>query len=316
MEYYTKEFKSYKEQLKLLEERGIKFNIVSIEEAEKIISNINYYKFSGYIKVFEIETDKYDIEFNKIYELYKFDRKLASYIFEMVEKIEVAFKTKLIYNILERTKKLGPFGYLETSEWKDYSIKDKKTGKMKVKESRDILKDKMDFKKRVLEFTMRDIKPYIEHYFEKYKKESFIPLWILSEVIDFGMTMKMYEESVRDIQTKVAEELGNFKNKDLAFYLKSIKLIRNTVAHNGILWNFRFINRINKPLVNNYKFVDDKSFVAVLIVIVEILKYIDKDFDHTELKNMIKKFFKDNPTLVKKFGIKNGNIDMIDEILI
>ncbi len=52
MGYYTKEFKSYKEQLKLLEERGIKFNIISIEEAEKIISNINYYKFSGYIKVF------------------------------------------------------------------------------------------------------------------------------------------------------------------------------------------------------------------------------------------------------------------------
>lgn len=70
------------------------------------------------------------------------------------------------------------------------------------------------------------------------------------------------------------------------------------------------------PLVNNYKFVDDKSFVAVLIVIVEILKYIDKDFDHTELKNMIKKFFKDNTTLVKKFGIKNGNIDIIDKILI
>ena len=214
MGYYTKEFKSYKEQLKLLEERGIKFNIISIEEAEKIISNINYYKFSGYIKVFEIETDKYDIEFNKIYELYKFDRKLASYIFEMVEKIEVAFKTKLIYNILERTKELGPFGYLETSEWKDYSFKDEETGNSRMKKFRDILKDKMNFKKRILEFTMRDIKPYIEHYFEKYKKESFVPLWILSEVIDFGMTMKMYEESVRDIQTKVAEELGNFKNKD------------------------------------------------------------------------------------------------------
>ena len=167
---YRKEFKSYKEQLKLLEERGIKFNIITIEEAEKIISSINYYKFSGYIKVFEIETDRYDIEFNKIYELYKFDRKLASYVFEMVEKIEVAFKTKLIYNILERTKELGPFGYLETTEWKDYSFEDKETGNSRMKKFRDILKDKMEFKKRVLEFTMRDIKPYIENYFKKYKK--------------------------------------------------------------------------------------------------------------------------------------------------
>lgn len=147
MEYYIKNFKSYSEQVKIMEERGIKFNIITKLEAEKILSNINYYKISGYIKNFEIELDKYDIEFSKIIELYKFDRKLSSIIFEMIEQIEISFKTKLIYTILERTKDLGPFGYMETLEWKDYSVYNFKTKKYEVKKVNDILKDKLEFKK-------------------------------------------------------------------------------------------------------------------------------------------------------------------------
>lgn len=316
MGYYIKNFKSYSEQVKIMEERGIKFNIITKLEAEKILSNINYYKISGYIKIFEIELDKYDIEFSKIIELYKFDRKFSSIIFEMIEQIEISFKTKLIYTILERTKDLGPFGYMETLEWKDYSVYNFKTKKYEVKKANDILKDKLEFKKRILEFTIRDTKPYVENYFNKYKKEHFLPLWILSEIIDFGMITKMYEESVRSIQEKIAKELGNFKNKDLAFYLRSIKLIRNIVAHNGILWNFRFISRLNKPLVTKYKFINDKSIIAVIVVIIEILKNIEPSYDYSELKKLIKEFFNKNPELINTFGIINGNINEIENILI
>lgn len=313
---YLKTFKNFNEQIELLEQRGIKFNIITKEKAEKLLSNINYYKLSGYIKNFEIELDKYDIEFSEIIKLYKFDRKLSIIIFGMIEEIEIAFKTKLIYSILERTKNLGTFGYLETLEWKDYSIYDSKIKAYRIKKSNDILKDKLEFKKRILEFTIRESKPYIENYFNKYKNEHFLPLWILSEIIDFGMATKMYEDSIKSIQDKVAKNLGNFKNKDFIFYLKSIKLIRNTVAHNGILWNFRLITRLNKPLITKYQFIDDKSIMAVIIIIAEILKNIDVDYDFKELKSLIKEFFKDNQEFIKKFGILNGNIDEIDTILI
>lgn len=313
---YLKTFKNFNEQIELLEQRGIKFNIITKEKAEKLLSNINYYKLSGYIKNFEIGLDKYDIEFSEIIKLYKFDRKLSIIIFGMIEEIEIAFKTKLIYSILERTKNLGTFGYLETLEWKDYSIYDSKIKAYRIKKSNDILKDKLEFKKRILEFTIRESKPYIENYFNKYKNEHFLPLWILSEIIDFGMATKMYEDSIKNIQDKVAKNLGNFKNKDFIFYLKSIKLIRNTVAHNGILWNFRLITRLNKPLITKYQIIDDKSIMAVIIIIAEILKNIDVDYDFKELKSLIKEFFKDNQEFIKKFGILNGNVDEIDTILI
>lgn len=101
----------------------------------------------------------------------------------------------------------------------------------------------------------------------------------------------------------------------MAFYLRSIKLIRNIVAHNGILWNFRFISRLNKPLVTKYKFINDKSIIAVIVVIVEILKNIEPSYDYSELKKLIKEFFNKNSELINTFGIINGNIDEIENIL-
>lgn len=64
-----------------------------------------YNKFSGYMKVFEIPSDKYDVQFSKFIELYEFDRKFSRIIFEKIEKIEISFKTNLAYSISERTKK-------------------------------------------------------------------------------------------------------------------------------------------------------------------------------------------------------------------
>lgn len=315
MNRYTKEFKSYREQIELMKQRGIKFNIVSELEAEKIISNINYYKFSGYMKVFEIASDQYDIQFTKVIELYEFDRKFSRIIFEMIEKIEVAFKTKLAYYISERTKKLGPFGYLDTLEWKDYSSYNKKTGKTEMKKSHEILRDKLEFKKRVTEYTARNTTGCIESYFEKYRAEHFIPLWILIEVADFGMATKMYEESVKSVQEKISKEFNIHLNKDLEFYLKSLKLIRNVVAHNGILWNFRLVSRLNKPLISQHKDISDKSIVAVLIIIVEILKSVDSKYDYTELRELINGYFSKNPENLHKFGIKNNNLGIIKRLI-
>ncbi|MEG1087740.1 MAG: Abi family protein, partial [Cetobacterium sp.] len=305
---YNKEFKTYREQIMLMKGRGVKFNKISELEAEKIISNINYYKFSGYMKVFEEMPDQYDIQFSKFIDLYNFDRKFSRIIFEMIEKVEIAFKTNLAYYISERTKKIGPLGYLNTLEWKDYSFYNKRTGQTEIKKSHEILKDKLDFKKRITEYTARNTKGCIESYFEKYKDEHFIPLWILIEVIDFGMSTKMYEESIKNIQDKISKALNIPMNKDLDFYLKSLKLIRNVVAHNGILWNFKLISKLNKPLVTQYKDIDDKSIVAVLVVIIEIFKSVDSKYDYTELRELIISYFEKNPELLYKFGIKNNNL--------
>lgn len=315
MSKYNKEFKSYREQIELMKERGVKFNVVSQLEAEKTVASINYYKFSGYMKVFQISQDQYDVQFNKIVELYEFDRKLSRIIFEMIEKIEIAFKTNLSYYISERTRKLGPFGYLNTLEWKDYSFYNKKTRKTEVKKSHEILKDKLDFKKRITEYTARNTKGCIENYFDKYKEEHFVPLWILIEVIDFGMSTKMYEESVKGIQEKVAKALNIHLNKDLEFYLKSLKLIRNVVAHNGILWNFKLISRLNKPLITQYKDIDDRSIIAVLVVVIEILKSVDPKYDYTELRELITNYFNKSPEFLYRFGIRNENLNIIKKLM-
>lgn len=312
---YNKNFKTNKEQIDLMKSRGIKFNSISELEAENIISNINYYKFSGYMKNFEISQDHYNVQFCKILELYNFDRKFSRIIFEMIEKIEISFKTNLAYYISETTKNSGPFGYLDTLQWKDYSFYNKKTQKNEIKKPHDILKDKLEFKKKITEYTARNTKGCIMKYFHKYKDEHFIPLWILVEVIDFGMATMMYEDSKKNIQTKVSNKLNISLNNDLNYYLKSLKLIRNTVAHNGILWNFRLISKLNKTLITQHKDIDDKGIMAVLVVIIEILKKVDPKYNYLELKDLIIDYFDKNLFFLDKFGIKNGNLDIIKNLL-
>lgn len=307
---YTKVFLSYKDQIGLMESRGIKFNIMSKLDAEIKLSNINYYKLSGYMKNFEISTDRYDTEFSKFVELYNFDRKLSRIIFEMIEKIEIAFKTNLAYNIGEHTnlKGLGPLGYLEIEEWVNTTLP-KFRGKHKV------LEEKLRFKSKITDFTARNVKGCIENYFKKYKKENFVPLWILIEVIDFGMATKMYDDSISNIQKSVSTSLNIPLAKDLKFYLKSLKLIRNTVAHNGILWNFKLIDEIKTPLITQYTDINVDSIAAVIILIKEILKKVDSTYDYSELRNLIRNYFDNNIDFLNKFGIKNKNLNIINSLI-
>lgn len=307
---YTKEFLSYHDQIQLMKSRGIKFNKISEKDAMKKISMINYYKLSGYMKNFEIYTDKYDVEFEEIIKMYEFDRVFSRIIFEMIEKIEIAFKTNLSYYLSEhiKLKGLDSFGYLDIEEW--VNLNDKKyTGKHKI------LEEKLKFKSRITDYTARNVKGCIENYFYKYKKEDFVPLWILIEVIDFGMASTMYNDSIHDIQKKVSAVLNIPIAKDFKFYIKSLKLIRNTVAHNGILWNFKLINCIKKPLVTQYTDIKEDSIVAVMVVIVEILKAVDGAYNYTELKKLISEYFGENLKFLDKFGIKNNNLNLIDSII-
>lgn len=305
---YNKCFLEYENQINLLEERGIKFKEISKEEAVKKISYINYYKLSGYIKNFEISTDKYEnVDFKEIIELYEFDRELSSHLFNLIERIEIAFKTNLAYFISKYTKEQGTFGYLKFRNWVDLSNK-------KFSDNSKILKEELKFKSSITNYCSRSSNEYIEKYFLKYDEENFVPLWMLVEVIDFGMGCIMYSNSHRSIRINIANKF-TIPETDLGFYLKSLKLIRNIIAHNGILWNFKLINKINKEIVRKYEDIDKGKIIAVIIVIVEFLKDIDMEYDYGILSKHIIYFFEKYPKLAVKFGIKNNNIGVISEIL-
>lgn len=95
---YAKPALSIADQIKLVESRGL--TIADRAKAERFLSNVSYYRLSGYMYPFkDLATDKFtgNITFDEIADLYLFDRDLRLLIFDAIETVEIAFRTQLIY---------------------------------------------------------------------------------------------------------------------------------------------------------------------------------------------------------------------------
>ena len=306
---YTKEFKTFKEQVLLLKNRGLKFEKIDENEAENILSHINYYKLSNYIKAFENPKDVYfEVDFADAMKLYEFDRDLSRILFGLVEKIEISFKTSLAHTISEyiinSTKNSDPFAYLDIKNWHDRKyIRDKKSAQEKENE----------FRQKICEYTNRDREKYIVDYFKKYNEE-YVPLWVLIEIIDFGFACRMFSDSNIDIRKSIAKKYSILNYRDFNFYMKNLKFIRNKLAHNSYIWNLNLINKINKPIVTKIGDISTGRIFAVLIVIKELMKRIDSNYDYTILRNLINDFFCSYPKLLNKFGVETGDCQIVNKI--
>jgi abortive infection bacteriophage resistance protein len=106
---YTKRPLQLQEQVDKLRNRGL---IIDDEQlAKEYLSNISYYRLRAYTYPFQDNDNpiadhrfkKSDIHFSDIIDLYRFDRRLRSVIFNAIEKIEVAVRTKIVQAYAETT---------------------------------------------------------------------------------------------------------------------------------------------------------------------------------------------------------------------
>ena len=87
-------------QVEKLKNRGL---IVKDELlAEQYLRNISYYRLRAYTYPFQMNEEgkehvflQTDISFEDVIELYHFDRRLSSLLFNVIEKIEVAMRTRI-----------------------------------------------------------------------------------------------------------------------------------------------------------------------------------------------------------------------------
>ena len=93
--------KTVEEQISILLERGMLFK--NISSAPQLLKNISYYRLKGYW--WEMQSNKTahkfypNSYFEEVIDLYNFDRHFRLLIFDAIERIEVALRTKLIYHL-------------------------------------------------------------------------------------------------------------------------------------------------------------------------------------------------------------------------
>jgi abortive infection bacteriophage resistance protein len=102
------------DQITLLKQRGMLFN--DEQSAHHFLENISYYRLKGYWWDMQddvtIHTFKPNTYFEDIIDKYNFDRRLRLILFDAIERIEIALRTKMIYHL---SVAYGSLWYLDST---------------------------------------------------------------------------------------------------------------------------------------------------------------------------------------------------------
>ena len=223
-----KQPKTIQEQIALLQSRNMQF--IDINNTPQSLSTISYYRLKGYW--WEMQDDSINHHFapnsyfENVIDLYNFDRHFRLIVFNAIERIEIALRTKLIYHL--------SLGY--SAEWylNPSIFQDPKRFTSFVD------KIKMDMKNSSEEFIVK--------HFENHPNE--MPeSWKALEVITLGTLSKLYSNLKHQLPEKnnIAKEFGLNNQKYLVSWLLTITVLRNIIAHHGRLWNRVIINKYDWP---------------------------------------------------------------------
>lgn len=282
---YTKEHKTFQEQLEKLLERNL---VVSNRQyALSKLEHINYYRLSAYFLPYQYKKESQhanlflpDTTFEEVIRLYYFDTELRKIIFEAIEAIEIYLRTQIAYY---HSQKYGAFGYLEISNLRTNYPKEFDAL------HEDIIKEKE-----------RSKEVFIKHFQEKYDTSD-LPIWSVVEIISFGSLSKLFMLLKESEQNNVIAKMGNINKVVFFKWFKALSSIRNACAHHSRLWNKTLGVSFEVPR-NNPAFAPLSQSTKKVFFALSVIKYILACIgeDEIDFKNKIEQLFQKYPHVDKQ----------------
>lgn len=208
------------EQIQLLKSRGLTIDDENL--AVQYLSHVSYYRLGEYWYSLQSDKENHIFKpqsvFSDVIFLYEFDRELRMLLFDVIERIEISLRTKLIYHL---SHEFGPWWFQNFDLFTDNPALVKTLANIEEEISRS--KEK-----------------YIKDHFKKHKDDQrFPPSWKTLEQTSFGSLSKLYGNLKNTVKSKdlTAVELGAVNHTYLPSWLQSIAQIRNYCAHHSRLWN-------------------------------------------------------------------------------
>lgn len=268
---YRKDPITISEQLEKLQKRGLIIN--DTVKAAHYLSNISYYRLRAYTYPFQDnEADNQPfvkkIQFEEIINLYVFDRQLRLLIFNAIEKIEVAFRTQIIYQFsLEN----GAFWHVNPALFNN-----------PIQFANEIAKLQQEIN--------RSKETFIKHYHETYSDPKVPPCWMALEVSSLGLLSKIFS-NLKENKCKdaIAKHFGLKNVGVLENWMRCISLLRNLCAHHSRIWNRR-MTKLAIPKKPFFEFIENKNILeyklyAYVCTIQYILNIISPE--HSFKRNLI-----------------------------
>lgn len=211
---FSKGWMSYADQVKLLAQRGLV--IGDTNKAERYLTHVNYYRFSGYCLAFEVSRHTFvaGTTFEQVEAAYQFDLELRDLLTEALEIVEVDLRAAIAYYF---GKKYGAFGHTKPSNFfKHFSHQ--------------------DWLDKLHEESRRSSELFVKHFKQSYNEFPDLPVWIVTEVMSFGALSRMLSGMIRDDQKAIANQYG-LQPAVFQSWMHHLVVVRNLCAHHSRLWD-------------------------------------------------------------------------------
>lgn len=227
---FQKPYTTSRDLVNLLQSRGL--IVDDTAKAERYLEFIGYYRLSAYMyPLLQMPKEQHQYKpgssFNQVMTLYRFDKKLRLFIFNEIEKIEVAVRSAIVNTGSEMTD--NPFWMTDNANFSD---RNKFTHTMALIDA-EISRSREDF---------------IVHFKQTYC-DAYPPAWILAEVLPFGVMTNIYSNiKVPRIKKRIAQKFG-LQVAPFESWLTIVTLTRNSCCHHARVWNKQ--NTIRPMLPNS-----------------------------------------------------------------
>lgn len=246
---YAKPALLYPDQLALLVSR--KLDCGDPARAVEWLERIGYYRMSAYFIPFR-DPATHDFRsgatLDQIVDLYKFDGGLRLLTMQAMDRIEVAVRAVVTY---EMAHELGPFGYADPANF-DPSF------------------DHGQFLKLIAREEKRSSETFVDHYRTKYTSETHLPVWMATELISFGALSQVYA----NLRTKLRKRIARRFNQQAPVFLSwlhTLTAIRNICAHHSRLWNKELAVKPELPNAWKARGIDNRRYYVIALIIQTLL---------------------------------------------
>jgi len=260
------------EQIERLKKKGLDTSCFSEDKVKEILLDIGYYRFGYYCHPFmdnTSDTFKDETKIGTIIDLYYLDTDLKYLLQKYINRIEINFRTKLIYFVSMKYKK-DPTWFIN-NEVMEQSFIDK---------FEDIYSEK--FKTENLT---------IKKHHKKYPDDSFAPVWKTFEYLTLGAIITVFSNiKDEDIKIRISDCYGIRDLNKFLRLLHTVRQVRNICAHSGVLFDYRLPQSINSIPQITFNGSDRNSVDACIKVICFFTKCISTN-RHNDIEKEVKELF-------------------------
>lgn len=237
-ENYSKPFKTYEEQLKILKNR-YKLNISDDKFALKLLKTVSYYDLiNGSKECFFKENEEIfeeGVDINHLFSFKILDRNIQNILFKYSVYVENTFKTNLAYT-LAKNYGIEIEKYLDENNFKIFSNS-----------------DRMDKRNKTLQIIKEA--QFLENNptFHYKKNHNHIPPWILFKNVNFTDSIDLFtffkrKDKLEIVKEYFEQDIQNNEADEMIELLKTtisiVRKFRNKIAHNAKVITYKTENRI------------------------------------------------------------------------